>query len=512
MIFMANTGSKTTAGLVPLTIMIVVLPGLIGMRLLTVALFALAVVGTGLATLGIVFIDPLKQFAHTYFPDLTYTGRVTLWEFAGEMLAKQPWFGYGYDSFWGSKMLLNTDQPFDRPWDIRTIVHGHDGYLDIALVMGIPALCVALFTFLIEPLRDYRRIPHIKENIFLGDFFMMIVLFTALNAFLEILLLQARRPGLAVLRVRAARLEAGRPLPHPLAPRGIARHFQRRRRTVYVEPFWRIDMSVMVVLAGCGNMGFAMLSGWLKSGKLSPAEVFVVEPNAELRERAAKLGAATAASAADLPADIAPVLVIFAVKPQVMRDVVPGYARFAAGGTTFLSIAAGIGIAVFEELLGESAAIVRCMPNTPAAIGKGMMVVVSNRNVDDKAKAFVADLLSASGEVATIDDEGLMDAVTAVSGSGPAYIFHFIEALTVAAEKAGLPADTAKLLAMQTVYGAASLAAESREDPGTLRKQVTSPNGTTAAALGVLMGEDRLTKLLTEAVEAARLRSIELGK
>ncbi|WP_292296391.1 pyrroline-5-carboxylate reductase dimerization domain-containing protein, partial [Mesorhizobium sp.] len=112
----------------------------------------------------------------------------------------------------------------------------------------------------------------------------------------------------------------------------------------------------------------------------------------------------------------------------------------------------------------------------------------------------------------TIDDESLMDAVTAVSGSGPAYIFHFIEALTVAAEKAGLPAETAKLLALQTVYGAASLAAESDEEPGVLRQQVTSPNGTTAAALAVLMGEDRLTKLLTDAVEAARLRSIELGK
>jgi len=155
---------------------------------------------------------------------------------------------------------------------------------------------------------------------------------------------------------------------------------------------------------------------------------------------------------------------------------------------------------------------VRCMPNTPASIGKGMMVVFSNRLVSDDTKRFVADLLSASGEVATIDDEGLMDAVTAVSGSGPAYIFHFIEALTVAAEKAGLPKATARLLAMQTVYGAASLAAESQEEPGVLRQQVTSPNGTTAAALGVLMGEDRLTKLLTQAVEAARLRSIELGK
>jgi pyrroline-5-carboxylate reductase len=154
----------------------------------------------------------------------------------------------------------------------------------------------------------------------------------------------------------------------------------------------------------------------------------------------------------------------------------------------------------------------RCMPNTPAAIGKGMMVLFSNHLVSGETKQFVADLLSASGKVATIDDEGLMDAVTAVSGSGPAYIFHFIEALTVAAEKAGLPADTAKLLAMQTVYGAASLAAESQESPGTLRQQVTSPNGTTAAALAVLMGEARLTRLVTEAVEAARLRSVELGK
>ena len=154
----------------------------------------------------------------------------------------------------------------------------------------------------------------------------------------------------------------------------------------------------------------------------------------------------------------------------------------------------------------------RCMPNTPAAIGKGMMVTFANANVTEETKHFVADLLSASGEVATIDDESLMDAVTAVSGSGPAYVFHFIECLTAAAEKAGLPEKTAKLLAMQTVYGAASLAAESSEDPGVLRQQVTSPNGTTAAALAVLMGEDRLKILLGEAVEAARARSVELGK
>jgi O-antigen ligase len=185
LIFMANTGSKTTAALVPLTFAVVVLPGLIGMRQVTVALCALALIGTALATLGIVYIEPLKEFAHANFGDVTYTGRVTLWEFGGEMLARHPWLGYGYDSFWGSRMLLDTDNPFDRPWDIRDIVHGHDGYLDIALTMGVPAVCVAVFTFLIEPLRDYLRIPHLKENIYLGDFFLMVLLFTALNAFLE---------------------------------------------------------------------------------------------------------------------------------------------------------------------------------------------------------------------------------------------------------------------------------------------------------------------------------------
>lgn len=270
-------------------------------------------------------------------------------------------------------------------------------------------------------------------------------------------------------------------------------------------------MAQLVVLAGCGNMGFAMLSGWLKSGKLAPHEVQVVEPNPDLRQRAASLGAAVAVDSAGLPDSIAPTLVIFAVKPQVMRDVVPHYKRFASMGATFLSIAAGTGIKVFEDTLGSNAAVIRCMPNTPAAIGKGMMVTFANPHVSKGASDFVADLLSASGEVASIADESLMDAVTAVSGSGPAYVFHFIECLTAAGETAGLPPETAKLLAMQTVYGAASLAAESDETPARLREQVTSPNGTTAAALGVLIGDDRLKSLLTDAVEAARKRSVELG-
>jgi len=270
-------------------------------------------------------------------------------------------------------------------------------------------------------------------------------------------------------------------------------------------------MSVLVVLVGCGNMGYAMLAGWLKSAKLNPYEVFVVEPNEALRERAAALGAVVGADASAMPADISPKLVIFAVKPQVMRHVVPDYRHLGAKGATYLSIAAGSRTSVFEELLGPSAAVVRCMPNTPAAVGKGMMVTFANRNVTEDTEGFVADLLSASGEVASIDDENLMDAVTAVSGSGPAYVFHVIECLTAAGEAAGLPQDTAKLLAMQTVYGAACLAKDSGETPTRLREQVTSPNGTTAAALSVLMEGDRLKLLMTDAVEAARKRGVELG-
>jgi pyrroline-5-carboxylate reductase len=258
-------------------------------------------------------------------------------------------------------------------------------------------------------------------------------------------------------------------------------------------------------------MGRAMLEGWLATGRLAAAEVLVVEPAEALRDRAAALGVAVAADAGEIGADAAPRLVVFALKPQIILDIVPAYARFRAGAT-YVSVAAGTPIAAFERLLGADAAILRCMPNTPAAIGKGMMVTFANARVKPQDAAFIADLLAASGKVTSIADESLMDAVTAVSGSGPAYVFHFIECLTAAGEAAGLPAETAKLLAMQTVYGAAALAEASDEEPGELRRQVTSPNGTTAAALSVLMGEDRLKTLVTEAVEAARARGVELGR
>ncbi len=185
MIFMANTGSKTTAGLVPLSIGLVALPGIFGMRFLTPLIFVTMMIGATLATLGIVFIEPLKDLAQQVAPDLTYTGRTALWDFLGDMIAKKPWFGYGYESFWGTPFIYFMEQPFDRAWDIRGSVHGHNGYLDIAVLMGLPALAACLVAFWIVPVRDYMRTPLLKENIYLSDFFMMILMFTSLNAFLE---------------------------------------------------------------------------------------------------------------------------------------------------------------------------------------------------------------------------------------------------------------------------------------------------------------------------------------
>lgn len=270
-------------------------------------------------------------------------------------------------------------------------------------------------------------------------------------------------------------------------------------------------MSDTVILVGCGNMGFAMLKGWLDSGALQAGDVYVVEPTEALRERAASVGVHALANADALASDLAPRMILVAVKPQVMADVLPAYKRFSPAAT-FVSVAAGIPSSLFAAHLGSDTPVIRCMPNTPAAIGMGMLVTYQNAHVRADDAAFVTKLLKTSGQVASVNDEALIDAVTAVSGSGPAYVFHFIECLTDAGVSAGLERETAALLAMQTVYGAGALAAQSSDSPAKLREQVTSPNGTTAAALAVLMGDDRLKTLVTEAVDAAHKRSIELGK
>ncbi len=262
-----------------------------------------------------------------------------------------------------------------------------------------------------------------------------------------------------------------------------------------------------ILLVGCGNMGYAMLKGWTTS---PGHEFFVIEPNEELRARAATTGAATFTNIEDKTAFDEPDFVFLAVKPQVMADVARRYARFS--GACFISIAAGIDVASLKAWLRNDR-IVRTMPNTPAAIGEGMIVSYATDAVNNTERDAIDGLLAGSGETAWIDNEDLMDAVTAISGSGPAYVFLLIEALAEAAKKLGLGDELAIKLAQQTVKGAGKLAANSEIAPGQLRKQVTSPGGTTAAALNVLMRkEDGLCELIEKAAGAARDRGRELGK
>lgn len=264
-----------------------------------------------------------------------------------------------------------------------------------------------------------------------------------------------------------------------------------------------------MLLVGCGKMGGAMLEGWLTSGTAA-AGVFIVEPfGAPSFE--GRPGVTIVADAAALPNDLKPEVVVFAVKPQSMSDVVGHYKGFVDPGCLFVSVAAGTTIAFFERELGASAAVARAMPNTPSAVGQGMTVICPNANATS-AQVDMADiLLQAVGETARIDDEGLMDAVTGVSGSGPAYVFLMIECMAQAGIDAGLPAELAAKLAMQTVAGAGQLARSSDDPPDQLRRNVTSPNGTTQAALEVLMAEDGLQPLMTRAVAAAARRGKELA-
>jgi len=213
----------------------------------------------------------------------------------------------------------------------------------------------------------------------------------------------------------------------------------------------------------------------------------------------------------DLPPDLDPEVVVFAIKPQQMASVAPHYRRFAKPQTLFVSIAAGTPIRFFEGSLGADAAIVRAMPNTPAAIGQGITVVCPNKRTTKAQLRLAQALLQAVGEVLAVDDEALIDPVTAVSGSGPAYVFLLIEAMADAGVAAGLPRDLAARLALVTVAGAGQLALKSGEPPATLRENVTSPGGTTFAALQVLMAKGGLTDLMTEAIAAATRRGRELA-
>tara|TARA_R110000787_G_scaffold63679_10_gene143866 strand:+ start:40112 stop:40921 length:810 start_codon:yes stop_codon:yes gene_type:complete len=266
-----------------------------------------------------------------------------------------------------------------------------------------------------------------------------------------------------------------------------------------------------LLLVGGGKMGGAMLEGWLK-GSLSPDDVTVIEPFAEAATQLSRdLGVTCVADAGKLDDDAAPETVVLAVKPQMMDEALPAYARFAGPDCLFVSIAAGKTIAYFEKHLGSKAAIVRAMPNTPAAVGRGITVGCPNPHVSESQRAWADELLSAVGEVAWVDDEGQIDAVTALSGGGPAYVFLLAEVMAEAGRQAGLPADLAMRLARVTVSGAGELMHQSSDTPATLRKNVTSPGGTTAEALKVLMADDALQPLMTKAIAAATQRSKELA-
>ncbi|NRA98565.1 MAG: pyrroline-5-carboxylate reductase [Rhodobacteraceae bacterium] len=260
-----------------------------------------------------------------------------------------------------------------------------------------------------------------------------------------------------------------------------------------------------LVLLGCGKMGSAMLQGWLAAG-LAPEDVWVVEPHPS--EWLA--GIAGLHLNADLPRD--PAVVIVAVKPQIMNDALPLLHPLGDGGTVFLSVAAGTPISAFESSLGRSTPVVRAMPNTPAAIGRGITALIGNSWAGEEALVMAEGLLSAVGETVRLSDEAEMDAVTGVSGSGPAYVFHMIEALAAAGEAEGLTPELAMQLARATVAGAGALAMESGESAEQLRINVTSPNGTTQAGLEVLMSDEAgLGGLMGRTVAAAAARSRELG-
>ncbi|MDE9451141.1 pyrroline-5-carboxylate reductase [Aliiroseovarius sp. Z3] len=259
-----------------------------------------------------------------------------------------------------------------------------------------------------------------------------------------------------------------------------------------------------LVLLGCGKMGSAMLEGWLAQG-LPVGSVWVNDPYPSDWLTGTGVNLNT-----DLPDD--PAIVLIAVKPQMMADALPTLKAYGNSDTLFLSVAAGTPITTYEAMLGDKTPIIRAMPNTPAAIGHGITAICGNDHATAAHLDMAEALLSAVGQVVRLDGEHQMDAVTGVSGSGPAYVFHLIETLAAAGVAQGLSPELSMQLAKATVGGAGALAEQADDDPAQLRKNVTSPGGTTAAALEVLMNEtDGFPALLTRAVAAAANRSKELA-
>ncbi|MEM6728674.1 MAG: pyrroline-5-carboxylate reductase [Pseudomonadota bacterium] len=257
-----------------------------------------------------------------------------------------------------------------------------------------------------------------------------------------------------------------------------------------------------VVMLGCGKMGSALLSGWLSKG-VRAADVWILDPYPSdwVTTQGVNLNAGLPAS---------PAVVVVAVKPQLMADALPQVTGFGGGDTLIISVAAGTQISAFEAAFGGATPIIRVMPNTPAAVGQGISALAASKAASPEHIALASSLMEAVGRVVLLEREDQMHAVTGLSGSGPAYVFHLIECLTEAGQAEGLPAELAADLALATVAGAGALAAKGEASPTTLRENVTSPNGTTQAGLEVLMAE--LPALARATVAAATRRSEELAR
>ncbi|MBT4880305.1 MAG: pyrroline-5-carboxylate reductase [Alphaproteobacteria bacterium] len=260
-----------------------------------------------------------------------------------------------------------------------------------------------------------------------------------------------------------------------------------------------------ILLVGCGEMGGALLSGWLETKTISSEQIYVISPHPIDRQDVEVI-----AKPDDLPTFFRPTTIIFAVKPQVLTEILPLYKNFSGEETCFISIAAGKKVETFKDSLGNGCRMIRAMPNMPVSIGMGMTVLFKDELVSGEQSTMADALFKAVGAVAWVEEESHFDAITAVSGSGPAYVFYLTEAIEKAAQEAGLPADLAEKLARETVIGSAALMGMG-ESAESLRKKITSPGGTTAAALDILKGEEGLKALMTRAVLAAQKRGQELA-
>jgi pyrroline-5-carboxylate reductase len=271
-----------------------------------------------------------------------------------------------------------------------------------------------------------------------------------------------------------------------------------------------INLKGTLVLAGAGKMGSAMLEGWLKAGA-DPAKIVAIDPMPpqEVLQLLAKHNIRHNPPLASITdAEV----IVVAVKPQVMDEVLPNLDGLKSSHPLILSVAAGKTIATFAKYFGADASIIRTMPNTPAAIGRGITAMCPNQHVSKAQMELATALLSSTGELVTVEDESQIDLVTAVSGSGPAYIFYLTECMAAAGEKIGLSPTLAMQLARATVAGSGELMRQSGVDAATLRQNVTSPKGTTYAALQVLMADDGMMPLFEKAISAAAERSKELAK